>query len=384
MQALQQILVISQVTMFRLSNFLPVLVLFRVFPEAKIVRVSYAEENKAHGASFMKRSTGHTHAAKSIRDCSCFLPLGMESGYLPDSALSASTSYSANHISKFSRLNKIPAKGKAGAWCAASNNHNQWLQVFFGRETTVTKVAIQGRYDCCSQWVASFKLSYSSDGIHWAWYRLSDGQTKIFGGNVDENTPVYNFLHPHIEATYIRFHPWTWHNHISMRAEVYGCNAYHCQMSLGMEDGRIKDSALSASSFYSAKHTAKLGRLNLEPPSGYAGAWSVKTTDAHQWIQIDLGRPTTVTKVATQGRQNCCDQWVTSYAVSYRLVSPYWVYHMSHGNKKVFPGNYDRHSIVTHEFVPAFHARLVKIHPLSYNSWISMRIELYGCPIKGI
>ena len=49
---------------------------------------------------------------------------------------------------------------------------------------------------------------------------------------------------------------------------------------------------------------------------------------------------------------------------------------------QVFPGNYDRHSIVTHEFVPAFHARLVKIHPLSYNVWRSMRIELYGCPIK--
>ena len=47
---------------------------------------------------------------------------------------------------------------------------------------------------------------------------------QIFGGNVDENTPEYNFLHPHIEATYIRFHPWTWHSHISMRAEVYGCN----------------------------------------------------------------------------------------------------------------------------------------------------------------
>lgn len=129
-------------------------------------------------------------------DCSCFLPLGMESGYLPDSALSASTSYSANHISKFSRLNKIPAKGKAGAWCAASNNHNQWLQVFFGRETTVTKVAIQGRYDCCSQWVASFKLSYSSDGIHWAWYRLSDGQTKV---NVVHST-ILLLLRSHLQG----------------------------------------------------------------------------------------------------------------------------------------------------------------------------------------
>ncbi|XP_022792632.1 coagulation factor VIII-like [Stylophora pistillata] len=370
--------------MFRLSNFFLVLILFGVSPGAKFVRVSKAEQNKALKASLLKRSTRHSNMARSIWDRSCTLPLGMESGYLPDSALSASSSYSANEIPQFSRLNKIPAKGKAGAWCAKSNNHHQWLQVFFGRETTVTKVAIQGRYDCCSQRVTSFKLSYSSDGIHWAWYRLSDGQIQVFGGNADGNTPVYNFLHPHIEAIYVRFHPWTWHNHISMRAEVYGCNAYHCQMSLGMEDGRIKDSAMSASSSYSAYHVAKLGRLNLVPPSGYAGAWCVKTRDTHQWIQVDLGRPSTVTKVATQGRQDCCDQWVTSYAVSYSLVSPYWVYYMSHGKKMVFPGNFDRHSIVTHEFVPAFHARRVKIHPLSYHKWISMRIELYGCPIKGI
>lgn len=135
---------------------------------------------------------------------------------------------------------------------------------------------------------------------------------------------------------------------ISLLSFFRHIQAYHCQMSLGMEDGRIKDNALSASSFHDAKHAAKLGRLNLVPPSGHAGAWSVKTNDAHQWIQIDLGRPTTVTKVATQGRQECCDEWVTSYAVSYSLVSPYWVYHMSRGNKKVNIGEilfFQRHFI---------------------------------------
>ena len=109
---------------------------------------------------------------------SCFLPLGMESGHLPDSALSASTSYNANHIPQFSRLNKIPASGKAGAWCASKNDGNQWLQVYFGRETTVTKVATQGRYDN-TQWVMSYSLSYSVDGTHWAWYRLADGHIKV-------------------------------------------------------------------------------------------------------------------------------------------------------------------------------------------------------------
>ena len=61
---------------------------------------------------------------------SCFLPLGMGSGHLPDRAISASTSYGANYVPQFGRLNKIPASGKAGAWCAKSNDGNQWLQVF--------------------------------------------------------------------------------------------------------------------------------------------------------------------------------------------------------------------------------------------------------------
>ena len=108
---------------------------------------------------------------------SCFLPLGMESGHLPDSSLSASTSYGANYVPQFGRLNQI-VSGKAGAWCAKSNDGNQWLQISFGRQTTVTKVATQGRYDADHR-VTSYSLSYSVDGAHWVWYRLSDGHIKV-------------------------------------------------------------------------------------------------------------------------------------------------------------------------------------------------------------
>ena len=108
-------------------------------------------------------------------------------------------------------------------------------------------------------------------------------------------------------------------------------------MSLGLEDGRIQDGAMSASSKYNNNYEAKLGRLNLEAKDGNAGAWCVKTADAYQWLQIDLGGGTTVTKVATQGRQDY-DQWVTSYAISYNPVKSNWVYVMTHGKKKVYGG----------------------------------------------
>ena len=105
-------------------------------------------------------------------------------------------------------------------------------------------------------------------------------------------------------------------------------------MSLGLEDGRIQDGAMSASSQYNIYCAAKLGRLNLEAKSGNVGAWCVLTRDANQWLQIDLGGGTTVTKVATQGRQDY-DQWVTSYAISYNPVKSNWVFVMTHRKKKV-------------------------------------------------
>ena len=106
-------------------------------------------------------------------------------------------------------------------------------------------------------------------------------------------------------------------------------------MSLGLEDGRIQDGAMSASSQYSNYHAAKRGRLNLEARARKQGAWTVLARDANQWLQIDLGGGTTVTKVATQGRQDD-DQWVTSYAISYSPVKSNWVYVMTHGKKKVY------------------------------------------------
>ena len=46
---------------------------------------------------------------------------------------------------------------------------------------------------------------------------------QVFVGNTDENTIVYNELNGSIVARYTRFQPTAWHNHISMRVELYGC-----------------------------------------------------------------------------------------------------------------------------------------------------------------
>ena len=46
---------------------------------------------------------------------------------------------------------------------------------------------------------------------------------KVFKGNKDSDTAVYNTLTPAVITRYIRFKPVEWHNRISMRIEIYGC-----------------------------------------------------------------------------------------------------------------------------------------------------------------
>lgn len=88
----------------------------------------------------------------------------MESGAVTYQQITASSSYNKNHGPSNARLNNVAANGKTGAWSAGANDANQWLQVDFGRNVKITKFDTQGRQDY-DQWVKTFTLSYSADGV---------------------------------------------------------------------------------------------------------------------------------------------------------------------------------------------------------------------------
>lgn len=67
---------------------------------------------------------------------------------------------------------------------------------------------------------------------------------------------------------------------------------------------------------WDANHGPNNARIYRMAGGGRTGAWSAKTNDKGQWIQVNLGKITTVTKIGIQGRQDYA-QWVTSYKVSY-------------------------------------------------------------------
>ena len=81
-------------------------------------------------------------------------------------------------------------------------------------------------------------------------------------------------------------------------------------MPLGLEDKRITDGHLTASTYYNHHLSPWHGRLN------HRWSWSVRLRRVGQWFQVNFVELMRIKGVATQGRQDA-NQWVRSYTVSY-------------------------------------------------------------------
>ena len=113
-----------------------------------------------------------------------------------------------------------------------------------------------------------------------------------------------------------------------------------CSKPLGMQDGRIHDSAITASSFYRPRSAPQRARLNMALPDavvGFTGGWCEQPSSRYyQWLQVNFGYMASITKIATQGKQEF-DFWVTKYFLSYRrnASSDLFLYPQN-GNVKVY------------------------------------------------
>lgn len=107
-----------------------------------------------------------------------------------------------------------------------------------------------------------------------------------------------------------------------------------CNTPLGLQNGRLRNSRITASSEYNVYHAARLGRLGLHKRGRYVGAWCARHNNKNQWIKVDFGRTMKITKIATQGRQDAA-QWVTYYRVSSSLDGVHWQVYRFKNNDKV-------------------------------------------------
>ena len=108
-------------------------------------------------------------------------------------------------------------------------------------------------------------------------------------------------------------------------------NLLECVSPLGMEESRIKDSQITASSVLKGQSPHPwLARLHRNIP--FWGAWCPDITGGNiteknydQYIQIDLLNLTKITRIATQGRSYSGGrEFARDYKISYRRDGGIW------------------------------------------------------------
>jgi len=105
------------------------------------------------------------------------------------------------------------------------------------------------------------------------------------------------------------------------------------QAAVGLADGYILDSQLTASSELNANTPAKNGRLNYTAGS----SWCASKTDSNPYLQIDLQTLHIICAVSTQGNSQA-DQWVETNTLQTSTDGTTWTNYKENGKtgKKVF------------------------------------------------
>nr|CAB3263786.1 lactadherin-like [Phallusia mammillata] len=153
---------------------------------------------------------------------------------------------------------------------------------------------------------------------------------------------------------------------------------------VGLKTHYIPDGAITASSYWRPDvddfHAPKWARLDQAfIPNVSVGSWSAATNNANQWIEVALGKATTITGVITQGRDSL-DQWVTEFKVSYLAADLTWkTVNDNSGTAILFSGNSDRNSPVTNMFYLPITAHKLRILPTKWRGHISLRHEYLTC-----
>uniref|UniRef100_A0A8B9SRU5 Coagulation factor V n=1 Tax=Anas platyrhynchos TaxID=8839 RepID=A0A8B9SRU5_ANAPL len=286
---------------------------------------------------------------------------------------------------KLARLNN---SGTYNAWSTTMKDDLPWIQVDFQRQVLLTGIQMQGAKQFLkSLYIQKFFIAYSKDKRKWKTFKGDSFQAqKIFEGNSDANSIKENIIDPPIIAKYIRVYPTQAYNRPTLRMELLGCEVDGCSLPLGMENGAIKNSQITASSVKTSWFNTWdpfLARLNQK---GKINAWRAKSNNNQQWLQIDLLSIKKITAVATQGvKSMSSENFVKTYVILYSNEGSEWKSYTDGSSSvaKVFSGNENSDGHVKHFFNPPILSRFIRIVPKTWYHGIALRVELFGCDFDG-
>ncbi|KAG7481023.1 hypothetical protein MATL_G00062310 [Megalops atlanticus] len=157
----------------------------------------------------------------------------------------------------------------------------------------------------------------------------------------------------------------------------------HCRYPLGMEDGRIKDDDITASSQWYETTGPQYARLNREEGDGaWCPAGLLQPSDV-QFLQLDLRQLTFITVVGTQGRHahGTGNEFARMYRLDYSRDGETWKSWKNRLGNKIMEANDNAYASVIKDLHPPIIARYLRLIPVTkLPTTVCMRMELYGCP----
>lgn len=171
----------------------------------------------------------------------CVIPLGMKSGRIEDSQITAS-----DHIDGWEpRLARLDQSGSINAWMG--RNKMSWIQVDLRRPMLLHGVQTQGaRSWLRDHYITIFSVSYSLDLETWTTYKgNSTRQKNNFYGNLDSYRVRSHHFSPPFVARYVRILPLNFVQKPALRLELLGCDLNSCSLPLGLQRKLIPDSSFN-------------------------------------------------------------------------------------------------------------------------------------------
>uniref|UniRef100_A0A0D9RFF4 Coagulation factor V n=1 Tax=Chlorocebus sabaeus TaxID=60711 RepID=A0A0D9RFF4_CHLSB len=322
-----------------------------------------------------------------IMDRDCKMPMGLSTGIISDSQIKASE-FLGYWEPRLARLNN---GGSYNAWSveklAAELASKPWIQVDMQKEVIITGIQTQGaKHYLKSCYTTEFYVAYSSNQINWQIFKgNSTRNVMYFNGNSDASTIKENQFDPPIVARYIRISPTRAYNRPTLRLELQGCEVNGCSTPLGMENGKIGNKQITASSFkkswWGDYWEPFRARLNAQ---GRVNAWQAKANNNKQWLEIDLLKIKKITAITTQGCKSLSSEmYVKSYTIHYSDQGVEWKPYRLKSSMvdKIFEGNTNTKGHVKNFFNPPIISRFIRVIPKTWNQSIALRLELFGCDV---
>uniref|UniRef100_A0A8C1WZA5 receptor protein-tyrosine kinase n=1 Tax=Cyprinus carpio TaxID=7962 RepID=A0A8C1WZA5_CYPCA len=159
----------------------------------------------------------------------------------------------------------------------------------------------------------------------------------------------------------------------------------NCRYALGMEDGTIPDSDITASSAWSDSTEAKHGRLSTGEGDGAWCPAGPVFPSGSEYLQVDLRKLHFLSLVGTQGRHadGLGREFARSYRLHYSRDGRHWITWKDRWGQEVVSGNKNTYDVVLKDLGPPIIARMVRFYPLADRVMsVCLRVELYGCVWK--